>query len=1542
MRTRLTIGFLILALIFTSSAWGIPDNWAVFVPKGARYLGSSSDSLGNFWGAPYDLTGIDHIEWFGCWFGHLCTWDTSAFEIYNLEGDYYDCQGNLLEANAPISQWRLVRGTGTIFTGGIGGFETEPVCVCETGYPPAKVCRVHEKTAPIKRSDSYCEIWPFISNPNGERNLGRPGRDTCEVSGEAPEAPSPLVGNPINVTTGNKYEEVVDVTVESPGIPLEFRRAYNSQSTYAGPLGQKWTHNYNLRLEELEKEPERRIRIWADDGRTLYFHEVRKDPSSGAIPFIGESGVKDRLKQNVSTGQYLLRRKGTNLTYRFSAKGRLLEVTDTNGNGLTLGYEGEDLVEISDNFGKSLSLEYDHGLLKTVRDPKDQPIVYEYKNGDLLQVRYPDRRSIGYGYKNHNLLDKYDCNGALIGHWDYDEERGLVTFYYSHRKGDEPQDWMRLEYLLQETRVIRPSGVTTYLMTNIDKLDVIREVRGCGLCGGVHRRYEYNERLDLISVTTIRDGIEITTRYDYDGPLIPWEQVGILTEKTEALGLEEERTTSFSYKLHPDDDLLLLELKEKRASVLYPDNPDKNRVRTWTFGGKGNLLSIEEKGYALIDNKKTLQVQETTYDYNANGQLTKINGPRTDVGDAITFEYYPNKTSEANNRGQLKSITNGRGHQIIFSEYDPNGNVEKITDPNKVDFFFTYDERNRIRTIGNSIYPETSTQYGYDEYGNVASITFPEGNGLEYIYSPSNKIMLVKDTAGSIISYDYYPGEHPEEQRIHMDVKDPQGTVTKSLDFILDSYNRLKKIINPDKNDTEYGYDGSNNLTLIRNARKYATSFGYDALNRLTEMLQPKESGDIVTSDIRTSYIYDTQDNLIWVIDANKTFNYYTYDDFGRLVSVDSLDTGTGTYRYDRGGNLLERIDAKGTRVKYTYDKLNRLSTITYPDSSENVTFTYDSPLVSYGIGRLTGRTDPSGSYTFHYDGLGNLSKEEKKIGTVTYTTQYNYNKNNALTSIVYPSGRTVRYERDGAGKVNRVETTLDSATKPLASDIGYLPFGGLTELTFGNDLPLDQMYDLQYRLFSIGVSPLLSWSYVPDPNGNVSTLTDNLDASRSKGFGYDPLDRLTHAEGIYGTIDYTYDDVGNRLTETVNDRLANTYVYVPKPTGGNRLSEVRGDLPKQFGYDFNGNITKENGKTYVYSQANRLSRVLESGLVAEYVHNGEGQRTKKTINNETKIFHYDLSGHLIAETDENGEILVEYVYLGDQILAMIAQDRIYYYHNDHLGTPQVLTDETGRVVWKADYRPFGEAEVLIEDIENSFRFPGQYFDKETGLHYNYFRDYHPGIGRYLQPDPIGLAGGLNPYVYVGNKPTTWSDRLGLFESPWYLTWVPGQHFFDLGMTAAENGQYGWAAAYFAGMVGEQVLTVLTFGQGTAVKGATSVCEGNAARGVTNPIPGRLARVIPGEGPFTTLGRPGAPDVFVTAAEDIAGMNATQIAQRIGIPSSKSFTVIEFSTPSSGLASPVFRTNPGFVGRGLTAGGAREFVLLNGSIPTGAIIRVVR
>ncbi len=207
------------------------------------------------------------------------------------------------------------------------------------------------------------------SDSEGEsENTGPPNKDKCVDQS---------VANPVNVATGNKYEEVVDLKVSTPGIPLEFRRSYNSKVIFDSPLGYGWTHSYDLSLGVLQTSPTTRIRIWDSDGRALYFYQVQQNSSE--IIFGGESGVKDRLKQVISTGEYFLRRKRDNLTYKFGSDGKLLLISDPNGNTQTMTYTGGLLTQVSDNFGKSLSIQYSNNRISSVTDPKNQSVSYQIK-----------------------------------------------------------------------------------------------------------------------------------------------------------------------------------------------------------------------------------------------------------------------------------------------------------------------------------------------------------------------------------------------------------------------------------------------------------------------------------------------------------------------------------------------------------------------------------------------------------------------------------------------------------------------------------------------------------------------------------------------------------------------------------------------------------------------------------------------------------------------------------------------------------------------------------------------------------------------------------------------------------------------------------------------------------------------------------------------------------------------------------------------------------------------------------------------------------
>ena len=189
---------------------------------------------------------------------------------------------------------------------------------------------------------------------------------------------------------------------------------------------------------------------------------------------------------------------------------------------------------------------------------------------------------------------------------------------------------------------------------------------------------------------------------------------------------------------------------------------------------------------------------------------------------------------------------------------------------------------------------------------------------------------------------------------------------------------------------------------------------------------------------------------------------------------------------------------------------------------------------------------------------------------------------------------------------------------------------------------------------------------------------------------------------------------------------------------------------------------------TFVYGENNRLKEAgLGGSPLATYTYNGRGERVKK-LGATTTYYYYDSNGQLIAELDGSGNTVREYVYLDGQPLALITGGNIYTMHTDHLGTPQVITDSSQNIVWQADYKPFGEATMTTELVTNNLRFPGQYYDAETGLHYNYFRDYDPSTGRYVESDPVGIEGGNNTYVYVENNSLNWFDSKGLLKFKWW------------------------------------------------------------------------------------------------------------------------------------------------------------------------------
>jgi len=410
--------------------------------------------------------------------------------------------------------------------------------------------------------------------------------------------------------------------------------------------------------------------------------------------------------------------------------------------------------------------------------------------------------------------------------------------------------------------------------------------------------------------------------------------------------------------------------------------------------------------------------------------------------------------------------------------------------------------------------------------------------------------------------------------------------------------------------------------------------------------------------------------------------------------------------------------------------------------------------------------TDPSGSMTFTYDVRGRLTEKTSLINGHSYSVSKSFTLGGRISSETYPTGRTMDYDRSGcACRVDMVSTTYNGDTTILVDNLSYRPFGIANGMHAGSGGTVVNQFDQSGRLTVANPGQPKEQTYTYDADGNLTSIQAPAMPWHNRTFTYDALNRLTEAEGPYGTIDYAYDDVGNRLTKVVNGQTE-TYGYI---TGTNLLQEVTGTETTSYSYDANGNITGIGNKTLSYNQNNRLIRVEEDGdVLGEYTYNGLGRRVIKEAAGVTTVFHYDFNGNIVGESDSSGTFTAEYLYRGKGRVAKVdvGTGAMSYYLNDRLGTPLLMTDETNTVIWEGVYKPFGEADVNPNSsVVNNHRFPGQYYDEETGLHYNGFRLYDPKTGRYITPDPIGLHGGVNLFLYAECNPINGIDPLGL----WYI-----------------------------------------------------------------------------------------------------------------------------------------------------------------------------
>ncbi len=1185
-----------------------------------------------------------------------------------------------------------------------------------------------------------------------------------------------IAGGTIRITNGNVIEARNDFTVTTPNqLGLGFDAFYNSRSAAVTALGYGWTHTYSATLTGgVNLGSQTFIRIVDATGRARYF--------SDTSPYAPAFNEKSQLA--MLGGQYVWQRLDGSRC-GFNTDGSLDWIDDAAGNRLALAYDAGQLQTVTDTAGgRSLGFNYSGGLLVSVSGPVTDAVPdgvwvqFEHDGyQNLVSATYADGSAVVYTYAGpydpHNLTRKEDGAGHQMAAWDYDDQDRA----FQSRMPDDSS--VQLDYLSPEQVQVTDAYGTarTYDLAQIHGRIKVTRLQGPAAAPYYDTpavRWHYDDQLNPTEVemaggTTDSPMNTIHRNEDFDARGNPGTII-------QAWNTTEERTIALTY--HPVLNTVLTrteasvmdEAQDKETIYDYDDPAEPGDDPDIYNENPTNLVHrIIEKGLTRAGGSVQAYTYVTTLTYNTWGQLLSKDGPLSGADDTTAYAYDPVS-------GDLISISRPLVGATTFGDHDAAGRPRTITDINSVAKSLTYDGRGRLVTILNQA--DGSSQNATYENGLLTQRTDADGITQSISYEPAyGRPDTITDHEGhtTVFGYDSY-GNRTHKWRYAVDDPSTPNSSARWSYEQPDLPGRLYRAFRSDPNQpdqevyTQYDYDLAGNTAAVTDPKGQTTSYVYDSLNRVIETNQPGGG---------TTFMgYDAHGNLIEVTDAEGRRTVYVYDDMGRKVSEDSPDAGATTFAYDAAGSLVNTIDGRGVSVAYTPDELGRTRRIDYPlydgRPAYAVTYTYDNG--PGGNGRLTAMTDASGSTSWDYslfDAQGILT-QNSVIDGFTFTVSETRTPGGRRTQLMYPSGRVVDYQRSQCTcSISGVTTTYGIDTATLLADIEYQPSGMPKAMDIGDSgAPnVDNHYDEAGRLTATNPGTPNARSYTHDANGNTIDIQMAATPWQGQTYTYDTLNRITGAVGDFGFIDMTYDKTGNRLTRTQNG-TESVYGYVP---GTNRLESLTpaGGTTVDYGYDGHGNMTLAGVRVFAYDQANRLVAVSEDGsTIGQYIYNGLGQRVVKTTATGTTYYHYDPAGKLIAEAPAGGAVDqgAEYIYKGNSLLAQVdvQNGAIYTCHTNYLGAVHQLTDNTGTVVWEAVYQPFGQNVINVgSTVVNNWRMPGQYFDEETGLSYNYHRYYDPALGRYLTPDPIGLEGGINLYAYVQNNPVNWVDPLGLW-SAWF------------------------------------------------------------------------------------------------------------------------------------------------------------------------------
>jgi RHS repeat-associated protein len=1105
-----------------------------------------------------------------------------------------------------------------------------------------------------------------------------------------------LVGDPINAGTGNLFETHTDFTAALE-TQLSFTRYYNSYDQSSAGLGVGWHSTYHRGLSATAIA----VTITRADGR----QDIYTKRGSSYVPDPDVTSVLTPVPATgAQTGWKLKLDDDSTETYTLA--GLLTSITTRAGLTTTLAYNAANqLTAVAGPFGHKLTFTYDTSTrVSTMTVPDGGRFIYGYDgHGNLASVTHPDSTTRRYLYQNATYPDLLtgiiDESGNLFASWTYDSQ-GRATSS-QHAGG---ADLTKVAYTSGTSSTVTDArgNVHTYTLTTQYGLVKPAAISGvdCGCSSGAGAKaFTYDDNGFLSGLTDFDGNV---TTYVYNAK-------GEETSRTEASGTLLARTiaTTWSPTFHLP------------AKIVEP-----NRTTTFNYDpSNGNLLTK-----SVTDGTHT---RTWTYTYNSHGQVLTAKDPDNHV-----------TTTTYDAKGDVETVKNALAQVSSFTSYDADGRLLSATDPNKLLTAFTYDPLGRVltRKVGT-----LTTSYRYDPRGMVNLVTQPDGSTYRYTYDAAHRLTQIIDKAGDTIDYSY----DATSNLAAVNVYDPGKILTRTHSYTYDQGNRLQTDTGATAAEkTTYVYDNEGNLLTRTDPLGHVSTYTYDALNRRASFLDPLHN--------KTIYSYNENDDLTAVIDPRGLATVYTYDGLDDQTSVRSPDTGATTRIFDAAGNVLTSTDARDKVGTFKYDALNRPLTITWT-GGETVTYTYDTG--TDGIGHLAKVVDPSGTTSFTYNQLGQVLSKTQVTGAVTLTVTYAYDAFGRLSSLKYPSGKTITSSYDSSGRVSALSTG--------AGGIAYFPFGPAKSWTQPNGLTYARTFDKDGRIDDITLGGTVNMQAITYDNASrITHLTET--GLSAKTYGYDNDDRLTGFLNGTAPTSYTYDADSNRAS-TIIPAGTTTYHY---PASSNRLASLSGLIAQTESYDASGNQIGNGTDTYDYDARGRMSSAAAVGVTTSYAVNGFGQRIRKVgsdvPNGEVNEYIYDEQGYLLGEYSSTGGVVNETVYLGDTPVAVLTgAATVYSVSADWLNTPHVIQNASKQDVWTWDHYAFGDTVPNqnpsgLGAFTYNLRFPGQYKDAETNLNYNVNRDYNATLGRYVESDPVGLNAGINTYGYVGENPISKTDPFGL------------------------------------------------------------------------------------------------------------------------------------------------------------------------------------